>query len=149
LIDVDGIMTNGSEVEKVDAREKKKSSSTTLLLIVGLNLGLLLMAGIIGAMCYTKRSAGSPQFYSKVPGMYECHMGDAVGFMALILLSFSLSLLSTGQCSQNSNPQRCLAHPQVADMGSLLDRELSDYYTEISLWAEDLFRRFRKRIGVL
>jgi hypothetical protein len=58
--------------------------------------------------------------------------GDAVGFMALILLSFSLSLLSTGQCSQNSNPQSCLAHPKVADMSSLLDRELSDYYTEIS-----------------
>jgi len=84
---IDGIKTNGSEVEMVDAHKKKKSSSITLLLIVGLNIGLLLMAGLIGAMCYAKKSAGSPQFYSKVPGMYECHMGGLHGSDLIIFFT--------------------------------------------------------------
>lgn len=54
-------------VDAANDKEKKKSDSRTLLLIVALNLGLLVFAGIIGTMCYSKRS--SPSIYSKLPGL--------------------------------------------------------------------------------
>ncbi|XP_071147665.1 uncharacterized protein [Mytilus edulis] len=67
---IDGIPTDNStnlSVDAADDKEKKKSDSRTLLLIVALNLGLLVFAGIIGTMCYSKRS--SPSIYSKLPGI--------------------------------------------------------------------------------
>ena len=109
MIDADGIKTNGSEVENVDAGKKNKSSSTTLLLIVGLNIGLLLMAGLIGAMCYTKKSAGSPQFYSKVPGMYECHfiiITNFVGYWSTLPGLKPTELFSTSPGGRYGQPSR-------------------------------------------
>jgi len=40
-----------------------------LLVIMAVNLGVLLLAGVIGIMCYLKRT--HLQFYSKLPGYYQ------------------------------------------------------------------------------
>lgn len=85
------------EVEVINT-QKKKPESTTLLLIVGLNIGLLLMAGIIGLMCYTKRSAGSPQFYSKIPAV-QANPSSHLNFSKIDLEKDALEMPSSFKSS--------------------------------------------------
>ncbi|XP_062590032.1 uncharacterized protein LOC134251644 [Saccostrea cucullata] len=47
--------------------EDNKSSSSKILLILGVNLGILVLAGCVGVTCYKKRS--HLQFYYKLPGV--------------------------------------------------------------------------------
>ena len=43
-----------------------QSSGKKILLILGVNIGILVLAGCVGFTCYSKRS--SLQMYYKVPG---------------------------------------------------------------------------------
>lgn len=59
---------NSSDVSVLRSGQEVKGSAdrTKVMIIVGANLGVILMAGVVGLMCYTKR--GHTEFYSKVPG---------------------------------------------------------------------------------
>lgn len=67
---------------RTDSGINKKSSSNKILLILGVNLGILVLAGCVGITCYKKRS--NLQFYYKLPGMSQT---AAHHCLHLILLS--------------------------------------------------------------
>lgn len=50
----------------LENKKSKEVDRKKVLIIVGVNLGVFLMAGVVGLMCYKKRS--HLEIYSKLPG---------------------------------------------------------------------------------
>ena len=46
--------------------DKMETDRTKVMIIVGVNLGVILLAGVVGLMCYNKRS--HLEIYHKLPG---------------------------------------------------------------------------------
>ena len=67
-------LTDTSTVKK----KKGPPDRHKVLIIVGVNVGILLVAGVIGMMCYNKRKFQGP--YHKVPGrqLLSCYVRNSV-----------------------------------------------------------------------
>lgn len=61
-----GNNTDKSSVAKLEKKKNGPPDRHKVLIIVGVNMGILLVAGMIGMMCYNKRTFQGP--YHKVPG---------------------------------------------------------------------------------
>ncbi|KAK3581369.1 hypothetical protein CHS0354_016213 [Potamilus streckersoni] len=51
----------------MDGEIRAKADKTKVLIIVGVNIGVIMLAGIVGIMCYTKKT--HLQIYHKLPGL--------------------------------------------------------------------------------
>ncbi|KAL4221104.1 hypothetical protein ACF0H5_019364 [Mactra antiquata] len=67
--DVDDVNTsNSSDTSVVTNKDNHQEvDRTKVMIIVGVNVGVILMAGVVGLMCYNKRS--HVEIYSKLPGV--------------------------------------------------------------------------------
>ena len=59
-------LSDKSSVAKLEKKKNGPPDRHKVLIIVGVNMGILLVAGMIGMMCYNKRTFQGP--YHKVPG---------------------------------------------------------------------------------